>query len=192
MKRLRAIVLFIAYCIIIAFLSLSLSLIKNRWLIYTVGGGPTLDTSILSIMNGKKANASEARTMKGKAINSPISKASDLPPLGRPTPPSVDALISSSLASHPFILSSSDCFVEKSISDDSSSCEFFTTIRCFLNSALVEAASNFITTGDAVKAPAFSIMKSATSIETTSTHLIAKAVMIVVCTVLDLPGTFYY
>lgn len=92
-----------------------------------VGGGPTLSTSRLPMMNGNKAKTKPVITMMGKAMYSPMSKAPDRSlSLGCGTiPPSDAALISSSDASHDFIFSSSDIFffspTDSSGSDDSAS-----------------------------------------------------------------------
>eukprot|EP00543_Licmophora_paradoxa_P001001 CAMPEP_0202444820 /NCGR_PEP_ID=MMETSP1360-20130828/3760_1 /ASSEMBLY_ACC=CAM_ASM_000848 /TAXON_ID=515479 /ORGANISM="Licmophora paradoxa, Strain CCMP2313" /LENGTH=117 /DNA_ID=CAMNT_0049060893 /DNA_START=205 /DNA_END=558 /DNA_ORIENTATION=- len=77
-------------------------------IVYTIGGGPTLETSILSMMKGNKANRREPIIMKGKAIYSPISNPSVLFAGVGTTPPREAALISSSLASHEAIFSSKD------------------------------------------------------------------------------------
>jgi hypothetical protein len=75
-----------------------------------MGGGPTLETSIESLIKGKTKNSKLVATMNGNIIQSPTSKPSDLFCSFGTTPPSVAALISSSVASHDFIFSFRDAF----------------------------------------------------------------------------------
>ena len=95
-------------------------------LIYEVGGGPTLVTSILLTINGKKAKIKHPMTIIGNAIYSPISNASDrfsvleLEEEPGMTPPSVAAFISSSVASHDFIFSSRLSVEVVEVDDESS------------------------------------------------------------------------
>ena len=71
-----------------------------------MGGGPTLDTSILSMIKGKTKNKRLVPTMNGNMIHRPMSKLS-VPSFFCGTMPPRDAFrISSSVASQPAIFSS--------------------------------------------------------------------------------------
>jgi hypothetical protein len=113
---------------------------------HTVGGGPTLEKSIESLIKGKTKNNKLVATMNGNIIHKPTSKPSDR---AGTIPPSVAPLISSSVASHDFIFFSRDTLAALSSSVSSSAIlsrdELFTPTKARL---LQRLATDGILEGD--------------------------------------------